>query len=104
MPAWQKILVAVAIPLGLVLVLLIPGWTQAAYEWVWMNTVGEPFTFILRRNPYLLFLPAFGLLAVLAWCLPHRYWARVLLVWATYGMGLLGGHVIWGEGTIHLPV
>jgi len=103
MPAWQKILISVAIPTGIIVLGLIPGWTQSAYEWLWMNTAGEPFTYIMRRNPYLLFVPTFALLALLALCLPPRYWARVFLIWATYGLGLLAGHVVWGDGVINLP-
>lgn len=104
MPAWQKTLIAVSIPTVIVLGGLFPGWTQSVYEWLWTNTAGEPYTYIMRRNPILLFLPSLAVLAVFAWCLPRRYWARVLLIWATYGMGLLAGHVVWGEGTIHLPI
>ena len=102
-PPWQKMLIILGVPTAIVVLGLIPGWTQSAYEWLWMNTTDEPYTFIMRRNPHLLFIPSFVLLAILAWCLPPRYWARILVMWATYALGLVAGHVVWGDGVIHLP-
>jgi hypothetical protein len=103
MPFWQRVLVAVAVPMTIILLGIVHELTQDAYEWLWMNTVGEPYTHILRRDPCHLFLPTFVLLSVLAGCLPRRCWARVFLVWATSALGLMAGHVVWGEGVIHLP-
>ena len=60
-----KTLIAVSIPTVVVLAGLLLGWTQSAYELLWTNTAGEPYTYIMRRNPLLLFLPSLAVLAVL---------------------------------------
>ena len=55
-----------------------------AYTWLWKHTTGEPWTFIMRRHPWL--LPLF--------LIPF------LLV-GLFGI-FLAGHVFWGTTTKRL--
>ena len=49
------------------------------YTWLWQHTTGEPWTWIMRRNP-LIFMPVLLFTAGLG-------------AFATF----LAGHVFWGE-------
>ena len=71
------------------------GKIGAAYRWLWQNTTGQPFTDIMREDPWLFFVPAILVLAVTAWKLPRKYWARAVLLYMGLGVGFVGGHVFW---------
>ena len=74
---------------------VLTGWLTTTYELTWTQVGGEPWTAIMRRNPWiwptgvaLLWIPS-------ARYLPLRLWVR----WA-YGVflllvGFVGGHVFW---------
>ena len=66
-----------------------------AYRWLWQNTTGRPFTDIMREQPELFLLPAILVLAVTAWKLPRKYWARAVLLYLGVSIGFVGGHIFW---------
>ena len=37
------------------------------YEWLWKHTTGEPWTYIMRRRPLYLVLPAVAMVITMAW-------------------------------------
>ncbi len=67
----------------------------AAYEWLWQNTTGRPFTDVMRDEPWLFILPAFVVLSLTFWKLPRRFWARAIILYLGLGVGFVGGHVFW---------
>ena len=69
---------------------------NSAYELVWSNTAGKPYTFIMRDNTWLFPLFAVPGIVLTAYRLPQRIWARASLVWVVFGLGFLAGHVYWG--------
>ena len=71
------------------------GWVQDAYERLWMNTTGRPYTDIMGENPWYLPLAAVVLFTLVAGFLPRRFWARVIIVYLAAGVGYVGGHVFW---------
>ena len=71
------------------------GWLIVVYEWSWTHVGGEPWTFIMRRNPWIwpagiavLFIPA-------SRYLPLRLWVRWVYGVFLLLMGFVGGHVYW---------
>ena len=77
------------------------GWIGRAYKWWWSNgpalfDTDEPYTFIMRRNGYLLLVPAFMIMILEIILLPHSWWARLTLWGSTGGLFFLMGHVLWG--------
>ena len=83
------------VPLAVILLGLIPGWTQSAYVGLWMNTTGRPFTHIMREQPWLLPLLALPIIVVPSLVLALRWRYRLLLVVGSGLLGYLGGHVFW---------
>ena len=73
------------------------------YKFLWLNTTGEPYTYIMRRNPWLLLAPAAGLIALLRFIrLAHgEPWGTVAIVFAVV-VSFLAGHVFWGKKITHL--
>ena len=65
------------------------------YEPLWKATTGEPYTHIMRRNPWVLPTLAFPLMGLAVWKVPFHWWGRVLLVWVVGGLWFLAGHVFW---------
>ena len=82
---------------GIVALGLIPGWTQSTYEWVWLNTTNRPWTEVMRDNWWYMPLPAAAIMAFLARWIPLRYWGRVVVMFSTFGIAFLAGHVFWGQ-------
>ena len=74
-----------------------------AYRFLWLNTTGEPYTYIMRRNPVLLLAPAVGLIALLRFIrLSHgEPWGTVAIAFAIV-VAFLAGHVFWGKKITHL--
>ena len=73
------------------------------YVRLWLNTTGEPYTYIMRRNPVLLLAPAVILIAVLRFVrLSYgEPWGTVAIGFAIV-VAFLAGHVFWGNKTTHL--
>ena len=67
----------------------------AAYQWLWQNTTGRPFTDLMQEEPWLFILPATIVLGVTARTLPRKYWARAVILYMGLGVGFVGGHVFW---------
>jgi len=67
-----------------------------AYEWLWKHTTGEPWTYIMRRHPLYLLLPAIAITTTLAWA-RRRYkgWVIGLAVGVAAFLGFICGHVFW---------
>ena len=76
-------------------VLHLTGVLASGYEWLWRNTTGRPYTYIMRDHPYLLLLPATAILSRLTRKLPLRYWARLVYLTLVAGVFFLAGHVFW---------
>ena len=69
------------------------------YNWLWKNTTGEPYTYIMRRNPAALLVPE-AVALLLCVFVAGGYWWTVPL---TYACGLITGHVLWGRATVRIP-
>ncbi len=91
----RRVLEVLGVITLLVVVGLMLGWTQDAYMWLWTNTTGRPWTFVMRDNVWIFPTVSGGALAALARGLPLRYWTRVVIMWSTFALGFLGGHVFW---------
>ncbi len=100
---WIVSMVVIALLLAgtfLAVTAFFPGETYAdrlaaAYETIWKNTSRRQFTDIMRSEPWLYVLPAGGLVLVLGWQLPRRYWGRAILTYLVFFIGFVGGHVFW---------
>ena len=68
---------------------------ERAYENLWKATTHRQYTEIMRERPWLYIAPATGILFVTGWQLPPRQWARAFLLYLTFGLGFVGGHVFW---------
>ena len=66
------------------------------YEWLWKHTTGEPWTYIMRRRPLYLVLPAVAMVTTMAWA-RRRYkgWVIGLAVGVAAFLGFIAGHVFW---------
>jgi len=91
----RRTLEALGVITTLVVVGLMLGWTQDTYTWLWTNTTGRPWTHVMRDYPWIFPIASGGVLAPLARGLPLRYWTRVVIIWSTFALGFLGGHVFW---------
>jgi hypothetical protein len=69
------------------------------YEAIWQRTTQEPWTYIMRRNPLLLLVPATALVLALAIRLSFTWKGRVVLALTVGGIAFLAGHVFWGTTT-----
>lgn len=74
---------------------LATGYLGTLYAFIWQSVSTEPFTFTMRERPWLLPVFAVPLLSLLAWRLPTRLWARVLIMDAVALAAFTYGHVIW---------
>jgi len=68
---------------------------SAAYEAVWKNTTRRQFTDIMRERPWLYLVPAIGVIFVSGWQLPRRFYGRAIYTYIVFGVGFVGGHVLW---------
>ncbi|MEZ4502840.1 MAG: hypothetical protein R3C39_09465 [Dehalococcoidia bacterium] len=76
--------------------LLVSGRIDEFYEMLWSTCCwGEPWTNVMRRVPFayptVFLIPTVGL----ARYLPLRVGTRIIVVWVTFFVGFLGGHVFW---------
>ncbi len=75
----------------------VTGLLGRAYEWFWMNTIGQTYTSWFEENPWrYVALVAGGLLPVSV-LFPPQAWARLILVSAAFGLGWLGGHIFFPQ-------
>ena len=86
------ILVAVVIA---VIVLLVTGNLTSFYSWlIGWSTAGEPYTYIMRRDPWIFW--AFALVVVAGlFFLPRLAVGRLYIMACVFTIGFLGGHVFW---------
>ncbi len=90
--------IAQAITLLTIVILLgalATGWLAITYEWAWTQIGGEPWTFIMRRNPWIWPLAVAILWFPSARFLPHALWIRWIYGVALLSLGFIGGHVFW---------
>lgn len=66
---------------------------QTAYKVLWTETTRRQFTDIMREKPWLYLVPAGGLIFVVGWLLPQKYWGRAIFTFLVFGLGFVGGHV-----------
>ena len=81
------ILIALVVIVGFFLV-------RGAYEFVYLNTTGEPFTDIMRRTPVYYVAGVAILCGVLARLDFHANIRLVIMV-SMLGAGFVGGHAYW---------
>ena len=81
------ILVALVIVAGFFLV-------RGAYEFVYINTTGEPFTHIMRRTP-IYYLAGVAILCGVLARLEFHANIRLIIMASMLGAGFVGGHVYW---------
>jgi hypothetical protein len=62
---------------------------------LWENATGRPLTDIMREGPWLFTLPAICVLAMTAWKLSGKYWARAVILYLVLGVRFAGGHLFW---------
>lgn len=90
-------IVQAATVIGLILLLgaLFSGWLAVTYEAAWTQIGGEPWTFIMRRNPWIWPIAVAILWFPSARWLPLRLWVRWIYGVVLLSLGFLGGHVFW---------
>lgn len=69
------------------------------YRFMWLNTSGEPWTYIMRRNPVLLLVPG-SIITGLEYGGLYYYgapWQFYPLVLVVNFIHFLAGHVFWGR-------
>jgi hypothetical protein len=67
----------------------------AAYRALVTETTRRQFTVIMRAHPWWLILPGVGIVVVAGWLLPQRQWGRAILIYMTFAIGFVAGHVFW---------
>ena len=81
----------------LLLVLLFTGSLGTFYDWlIGWTTEGEPWTHIMRDNPWIFWTFGSLLLIALFKVVPHQAVGRLYLITSAFLVGFLGGHVFWG--------
>ena len=75
--------------------LLWQDWFGQLYEALWVSTTGRPFTVIIRESPWLFGVPAAIAIVLTFVHLPRAYWARALIIYHTFIVGFIGGHLFW---------
>lgn len=65
------------------------------YEPLWRATTAGPYTYIMRRNPWVLPAMALPVMGLAVWRIPFYWWGRILLVWVVGGLWFIAGHVFW---------
>ena len=69
------------------------------YQWLWRNTTGRPFTYILRdvwHEKEWIFQTGFFALGALTFWLTSS-WKMVGVLWGIYTIGYVSGHLFWGK-------
>ncbi len=87
----------VALAAALIAAGSVSGVLGDAYEWFWMNTIGQTYTSWFEENPWRYAgLVAAGLLP-LGVMFPPQAWARLILVSCAFGLGWVGGHIFFPQ-------
>ena len=87
------ILVAVGV---VFLALLATGALGTFYDWlIGWTTADEPWTHIMRDNPWIYWAGAGAILLVLFKLVPRQAVGRLYLIVLVFLVGFLGGHVFW---------
>lgn len=73
------------------------GWLDDWYRSLYMNTTGRPYTEIMRENAWLFPTAATVAIVPASFLLPRQYWVRLFLLFLTFWVGFLGGHVFWTQ-------
>ena len=60
-----------------------------------VTTDGTRWTQIMRENNLYLVLPGAAILVLLGWLLPRNYTGRANLLFITFAIGVVFGHVFW---------
>ena len=92
--------------LGLVVVSIIPlfafawsfgwlDWLEEAYEEFYTNTIGEPYTQRFRDYPLLFAIPAGIIIALVYWVFPRQYLGRGVVMFLTFVVAFVAGHIFW---------
>ena len=66
-----------------------------AYAAVWQPTTQQPFTFIMRDNPWLLIIPAVAVTLSVGLLTPLTNWWRAGAMYLALTIGIVLGHVFW---------
>ncbi len=95
----KRLLISVSIIVGLLVVLLVllfTGNLGAFYDWlIGWSSDGKPWTHIMRDNPWIFWVFAPIVLAILFFVVPRYAYGRLWMVTAAFLVGFLGGHVFW---------
>lgn len=100
-PRWFSFrrFVRAALLLALVVWLIVVGAATGllgdAYEWFWINTIGQTYTSWFKENPWRYALLVATLLLPVGVLFPPQAWARLILVSGAFGLGYVGGHVFF---------
>ena len=92
--------------MGLIVISVIPllsfAWSQGwlngledAYEDFYMNTIGEPYSKRFRDEPLLFAIPGGGIVALIYWMLPRHYLGRGIVMFFTFVIAFVAGHLFW---------
>ena len=72
---------------------------DGAYEWLYSNTTGEPFTHIMRRVP-IYYMGGLAVACVFGSLMPFRASVRLFIMALMFVAGFVGGHAFWGSEPI----
>ena len=72
---------------------------DGAYQWVYSNTTGEPFTHIMRRIP-IYYMGGLAVACVFGSLMPFRASVRLFIMALMFVAGFVGGHAFWGSEPI----
>ena len=68
------------------------------YKWLWSNTTGRPFTYILRDIYHQAEWLVQGVCFFIGIFVGIYFgWKIALIAWGVYTLGYIGGHIHWGK-------
>ena len=74
---------------------------DGAYEWLYSNTTGEPFTHIMRRIP-IYYMGGLAVACVFGSLMPFKASVRLFIMALMFIAGFVGGHAFWGSEPIFI--
>ena len=100
---WVVSFILVGVAIGATFLLItyfFPGDTflarlESSYRFLWEHTTRRQFTDIMRERPWLFITPGVTIIFVTGLLLPLKYWARALLVYIAFAIGVVAGHLFW---------
>lgn len=100
---WVVSFILVGVAIGATFLLItyfFPGDTfldrlEASYRFLWEHTTRREFTDIMRERPWIFITPGVTIIFVTGLLLPLKHWARALLVYVAFAIGVVAGHVFW---------